>query len=145
MIEPRRALFILLNPSTADATEDDPTIRRCIDYARRWGCGTLGVVNLFALRSTTPGNLYAEHDPVGPGNDEAIIEAALWAQETDGIIVAGWGLHGTHLQRDEAVLELLDGINVHALHVNEDGTPKHPLYCRADIAPQIYAGRGVAV
>ena len=89
----------MLNPSTADASRDDPTIRRCIGFARAWGYGGVEVVNVFALRATEPSLLRRVRDPVGPGNDAALAAATA---RVDAIVIA-WGVHGTLLQRDRTV------------------------------------------
>jgi len=127
--------FIMLNPSTADEVKDDPTIRRCVDFAGRFGCGTLEVVNLFALRATDPKELYvAGHDAIGPENDHHIIEACKDAL----VVVCAWGNHGSYLKRDKEVLALLHAQNVSAcaLKINaKTSQPAHPLYLRADSQP----------
>lgn len=117
-----RLLFIGLNPSVADAVRDDRTITRCIDYARRWGYGSLYMVNLFALRSTNCDALYTEKDPVGPKNKKVIRE---FIKKTS-CVVLGWGNHGTHLNQDKAVLTLVK--NPMCLKVTKEGQPGHPLY-----------------
>ncbi|ORE90697.1 hypothetical protein ATO13_22296 [Stappia sp. 22II-S9-Z10] len=129
------AVFVMLNPSTADETTNDRTISRCIDFAKRWGCGGLHVVNLFAYRATDPKVMRAAPDPIGPANDLCIRQTVEMA---DGPVVAGWGAHGAFLGRGEAVRATL-GPRLQALHVNTDGSPKHPLYIRAD-APLISYG-----
>lgn len=90
ILNPRLVNFVMLNPSTADATVDDPTIRRCIGYARAWDYGHLVVTNLFALRATDPRALKSEDDPIGPDNGEYI---AAWAGRADLVVVAGGGNH----------------------------------------------------
>lgn len=122
--------FVMLNPSTANAEQDDPTIRRCIGYARGWGFGGLDVVNLFAFRATDPASLLAAHDPIDPENDRHLREAAWDA----GAVVCAWGAYGRYLGRSEAVCEMLDaaGIPLRALKVTRGGEPGHPLYLRND-------------
>lgn len=126
-------LFIMLNPSTADADLDDPTIRRCIGFAQREGCGALEVVNLFAFRATDPADMKAAEDPVGPNNDQTIREA-LHASEAPKHVVCGWGVHGSFMDRDKAVYELVwnMGYQPMALGVTKDGHPRHPLYLKND-------------
>lgn len=137
----RSAVFIMLNPSTADASNDDPTIRRCIGFARQWGCRRLAVLNLFAFRATHPADLKRTPEPVGPEN-RAWFERTLVAQ-ADGPVVCGWGVHDVHRSQDLAVLRWLDqfGISPVALGVTKDRHPKHPLYVpySAELVP--YAGR----
>jgi hypothetical protein len=120
----------MLNPSTADSAIDDPTVRKCIAFARRWGFGRLEVVNLFAGRAATPEALFRMADPCGPEND-AHIEAG--AGRADHIIAA-WGNHGTVSSRDRAVLPMLrrSGKPVSCLAVNLTGAPRHPLYVPGD-------------
>jgi hypothetical protein len=124
----RWATFILLNPSTADARTDDPTIRRCIGFARLWRCGRLNVLNLFAFRATRPTDLKQAADPVGPEN-RAWFERTLLHQGV-GPVVCGWGVHGRHLGQDRIVLEWLEQLGVKAvtLGATKDGHPRHPLY-----------------
>lgn len=119
-----RALFVLLNPSIADAEQDDPTLRRCLGFARRENCGSLEIVNLFALRATQPGLLKRVLDPIGPENDHAIATAAQRAS----FIVLGWGIDGTYLGRDMAVLRLLSSYPFYCIGLTRGGHPKHPLY-----------------
>lgn len=126
-----RVAFLLLNPSTADAERDDPTIRRCIAYARQWGFGSLHVVNLFAYRATNPRDLLAAPDPVGPDNDAHLLEATRAATLT----VAGWGLHGRHNGRAAAVRSLLSARPLHTLALTASGEPRHPLYLPAVLRP----------
>lgn len=118
--------FLMLNPSTADEIENDPTVERCERRARIMGYGGLQVVNIFALRSTDPNALYTHAEPVGKGNDEAIVAACHDA----GVVICAWGSHGKYVGRGEQVAEMLtrDGIDLHYLKLNANGTPMHPLY-----------------
>jgi hypothetical protein len=124
-----RVCFCMLNPSTADALRDDPTIRRCIGFARSWGYGSLEVINLFAYRATSPGELRAADDPVGPQNDWHIGQAAGRAS----LIIVAWGAHGSFLARDVPVAERLAGAL--CLGMTRTGYPRHPLYVRGDTRP----------
>lgn len=128
------AVFIMLNPSTADEVDNDPTVERCERRARSMGFGGLRVANIFALRSTDPQALYQHIDPVGPTNDRHIITSVQGA----GIVICAWGSHGKLNGRGEAVLTLLRscGITPHYLKLNGDGTPKHPLYVSYAVKPQ---------
>lgn len=132
-----RCLFVMLNPSTATELELDRTVARCVRFAELWGHGALEVVNIFAFRATKPADMKACEDPVGEGNDEAIVAAARRADE----IVAAWGAHGAHLGRGEQVRRLLDdvGAPVHYLRLTKKGHPGHPLYVRGTSAPQLWA------
>lgn len=125
--------FVMLNPSTADAVDNDPTIERCVRRAKSLGFGELVVSNLFALRATDPGYLYVHPAPVGPGNDEAIIEVAKDAD----LVVCGWGTHGSFEDRGEAVRKLLvaNGVMPQVLALNKDGSPRHPLYVGYAVKP----------
>jgi hypothetical protein len=119
--------FIGLNPSTADETQDDPTIRRCIGFAKRWGYGGLIMANLFAFRATDPRDMRAAASAaVGPLND-AHLEAVYWAS---AMIVAAWGVGGSFRNRDGEVSRLLG--TMMALGFTKGGHPRHPLYVRAD-------------
>ena len=128
-----RVLFVMLNPSAADEVRDDPTIRRCIAFARDWGFGLLEVVNLFALMSTDPKGLLAAEEPVGPDND-ATIQAAL--QRADKVILA-WGNHGSyHGERAAHVTKMaLDVSTPHHLGLTKIGFPRHPLLVPGDTRP----------
>lgn len=126
--------FVMLNPSTADAEQDDPTIRRCMGYARSWGYDGITVVNLYALRSTDPRQLWRADDPIGPSNDQYLTTAAMRAALDDAPIVAAWGANA----RSDRVLAVralrcMDRLSVLAL--TKAGTPRHPLYLRADLRP----------
>lgn len=132
--EPLSCIFIMLNPSTADGDEDDPTIRRCVGYARRWGYDRLEVINLFAHRATDPASLLAlndNDDPVGPENRSAF-RRVLNGDYPVGQIVCAWGAHGGHLGQDETALGWLGERARFALGLTKDGHPKHPLYLKAD-------------
>lgn len=136
------ATFVMLNPSTADAQHDDPTVRRCIGFAKRWGMAGLSVVNLYALRATDPRELWRASDPVGPLNDDAIIGAMRNASR----VVAAWGVHAKR-ERVDAMLaarrreheideacDLRDGLETYPLDpllclgTSKSGAPRHPLY-----------------
>ena len=134
----RYAAFVGLNPSTADEKNDDPTVRRCINYAKAWGFSGLIMLNIFAFRSTDPKNLYALDDPVGPDNDFHIRSASNKA----GITVAAWGTHGEHLNRGAYVATILK--HPHCLATTKAGHPKHPLYLKKDLKPIPYAPKKAA-
>ena len=121
----KRVLFIMLNPSTADETRNDATIRRCVGFARGWGFGVLEVVNLFALMSTDPAALLKAEDPVGPDNDTAI-RAALKVADT---VVLAWGNHALdHKERAAAVMDMArNASRPHCLGLTMRGAPRHPL------------------
>lgn len=129
------AAFIMLNPSTADGEVDDPTIRKCIGFAKRWGCGSLQVGNLFAFRATSPSDMRRAADPVGPYN-RAYIEALVDGSPSKRIICA-WGIHGKHMGQDRIVWEWikLRGGKPQALFVTADGFPGHPLFIPYDRPP----------
>lgn len=120
-----------LNPSTADETKDDNTVRRCLDYARQWGFGGLCMTNLFGFRSTDPAIMIAEPEPVGPDNDRWLVQVA----EQASMILCAWGTDGRHLGRSKAVLQLLREFPLHCLTITQDGEPGHPLYLRKDLKP----------
>lgn len=128
-----RVLFVLLNPSTADELNDDPTVRRCWTFAADWGYGRGEVCNLFAWRDTDPRGMLAAEDPVGPENDFHLLEAADQAS----LIVCGWGAYGAHRGRAAEVTALLRGAGhtLYALGFTRDGQPRHPLYLRRQAVP----------
>lgn len=130
------ALFIGLNPSTADEVEDDATIRRCVGYAKRWGYGALCMVNLFAFRATDPRMLKEQDAPVGEDNDRWLVECATDA----AVVVAAWGVGGSLLARDRAVMRLLDG-KLSCLALTKNEHPKHPLYLRKSLPPVPFSCR----
>lgn len=124
-----QVLFIMLNPSTADELRDDPTIRRCIGFARSWGFGSVAVGNLFAYRCTSPGELCASSDPVGTANNH-------WLSRLHGessLTIAAWGNHGRLLGRSSAVSSMLPGLHILSLTVL--GEPRHPLYVCSGVLP----------
>ena len=120
-----RLVFVMLNPSTADATVDDPTIRKCIGFAKRLGYDGIEVVNLFAYRATDPADLKRAGWPVGPENDNHIRAACSRAP----LVICAWGANAVGHPRVVDVLNLLHdtGRDVCALKINRDGTPAHPL------------------
>ena len=122
-----RMLWVLGNPSSADATPDDPTLRRCTRFARDHGCGGLAVVNLWAWRSAHPRGLVGVGDPVGPENDAWI---AATARRVDGPVVLGWGVQ-PDVARVTTVLGLLGARPLHCLGLTRAGHPRHPLYVPA--------------
>lgn len=131
-------VLVMLNPSTADATTDDPTIRRCIGFAQRDGFGGLIVLNLFALRATDPHELQWHADPIGPRND-AILEQVLLTQRLLGQpVLAAWGASGPSglAKRVADVKALVPDVHWQHLGLTKTGQPRHPLYLRADTERQ---------
>lgn len=131
-----RLCFVMLNPSTADATLDDPTIRRCLGFARREGCAGIEVLNLYALRATNPADLWKHADPVGPNNDWELSGAARRYTR----MVAAWGANAKP-ERVKQVRNILEGngISLYHLGLTKAGQPKHPLYLRADAPLEYFA------
>ncbi len=123
------AMIIGLNPSTADEVQDDPTITRCINFAKSWGYGGVCMANLFAFRATEPSVMKSQSDPVGADNDVWLTNLAKDA----GVVVAAWGNDGSHLNRSSVVKELVP--NLHYLKMNKSGEPAHPLYLKGDLKP----------
>ena len=131
-------VFIMLNPSTADAKKDDPTIRACVEFAKRWGTGGLTVVNLFAFRSTFPEGLNHVNDPFGPFNYRHV-ERVCKSADIDKVICAWgskipkkWDYVGTSMID---ILENQMSVKTYALKINDDGEPRHPLYIKRDTKP----------
>jgi hypothetical protein len=129
--EKPRCAFIMLNPSTATEYTLDPTVTRCVGYAKAWGYGALEVGNLFALRSTDPKALYKAQDPVGPDNNVTLVEIARRADE----VIAAWGAHGALASRAIEVSQLLEdaGAALQCLGQTKAGEPLHPLYLSANV------------
>lgn len=132
-----QVLFIGLNPSTADAETDDPTLRRCIGFAKRWGYDAVALANLFALRSTDPRGLHQVDDPRGPENERWLRQ--LIAES--GRVVLAWGNHGAYRGMADRVLRLLHAVispfalpSFYHFGLTTKGQPKHPLYLPADTA-----------
>ena len=126
------AMFVGLNPSTADEERDDPTVRRCIGYARAWGYSGLCMTNIFAFRATDPAVMLAEPDPVGADTDYWLVESARRA----AIVVAAWGVHGAHRDRHAQVRALLPSL--HRLRLTMHGYPGHPLYLPKALKPRAW-------
>lgn len=136
-----RALFIMLNPSTATELRNDPTVERCERRARSLGFGAFRVTNIFAWRETDPRKMRAAPDPVGPGNDAAIRQSAQsWISGARDRIICAWGAHGAHLERGPAVERLLraTGRPLHTLGLTQGGHPKHPLYIAYSRQPELW-------
>lgn len=123
-------LFICLNPSTADETQDDRTVTRCIAFAKSWGYGAVCIANLFAYRSRKRSTLEKVDDPVGPENDKWIKKLSKDA----GLTVVAWGESGSLLGRDKEVLAMLH--EPHCLATTKKGCPKHPLYSSGNLTPK---------
>lgn len=136
-IETRRLLFLMLNPSTADALKDDPTTEVCITFAKNLGFGQVELVNFYAWRATEPKDMWVERamgtDVVGPLNATAIAYAARRAD----MVIGGWGAANECESRVEEVLRLVRK-DVYALHVTKDGAPGHPLYLKRSLQPKLW-------
>jgi hypothetical protein len=140
------ATFIMLNPSTADHEVDDPTIRRCLAFCRRWGCADLHVANLFAFRATNPAELRRTYDPVGPENRtyvRQLVEKAM-EQLIPGPVVCAWGEHGAFMDQDKTVLDwIADLCEPMCLGLTRNGQPRHPLYLPYSARLIPFAGRTI--
>lgn len=135
------AAWVMLNPSTADAFADDPTIRRCIDFSRAAGFDGLVVLNLFALRASDPAVMRAHDEPIGPCNNAVLSLLAGALGDRIGTWVAAWGVHGSHLDRDRRVRDLLaaaGAVRLRCLGTTRDGHPRHPLYVPASTELAFY-------
>lgn len=119
-----------LNPSTADATKDDPTIRRCVSFARAWGHGGIEMLNLYAFRSTDPRGLLTAPDPVGPGNDDC-----LDIKTKGRRVLCAWGAGGGNRARVVTNNLRALGRELVCLGLTKEGHPRHPLYVRGDTQP----------
>lgn len=129
----RRLCFVMLNPSTADAEQDDPTIRRCLGYRDAWGFSELLVLNLYGFRATDPEELEARHYPPGPDNHNHWEELL----PTADLVVCAWGANAQYhqvkyFQRVTARL----GVALYCLDVTAEGQPRHPLYLKANLLPR---------
>lgn len=133
--------FVGLNPSTADGETDDPTIRKCRHFAKRFGYGGLFMVNLFAYRATSPADMKRAAHPVGPENARHVREAIA----ASSLVICAWGRDGAFLDQDRVFMDMVreEGyrLRLTCLGVNQDGTPKHPLYLANDTALRVYGGR----
>lgn len=131
-------MFIGLNPSTADEFTDDPTIRRCRNYAESWGYGGIYMANLFALRSTDPKALYLSECPVQEyetnDNNDYLMKIASKCK----LIVFAWGVHGDLHKRGNDVIEMFKIFDTYCLAKTQDGFPKHPLYLKKDLKPMLF-------
>ena len=125
-----KVMFIGLNPSTADEIENDPTIRRCIDFAKSWGYGGLEMTNLFAFRATEPKDMKNSDEPVGIENNEWLLKLS---KECD-IVVGAWGNDGNFKNRGKEVIKMFD--DLYYIAKNKTGCPSHPLYLKANLRPQ---------
>ena len=127
-----RVLFVGLNPSRADENSDDPTIRRCINFAKAWGYGGLCIVNLFAFCTHDPKELFKAKNPIGPKNDSMIKKRIANFEK----VILIWGNHGSFLKRNESILKLIK--KPFCLKINKKGAPAHPLYLKGTLKPIPY-------
>lgn len=130
-------VFIMLNPSTADASQDDPTIRRCINFAKSFGCGSLLVGNLYAYRATDPRDLFRAVEPTGGARNDAVLTELL---SRGAVAVAAWGVH-PKAARVAEVLRLPGADGLTALATTKDGAPRHPLYVPGTASPMAWSWR----
>ena len=126
------ALFIGLNPSTADEENDDPTLIRCMNFAKTWGYGGVCMTNLFAYRATKPKDLLARKRVIGKDNNDWLLKLA----DKAGVTIAAWGNDGHYQNRAEHVKHLIQPL--HYLKMNKSGEPAHPLYLRAELKPTLW-------
>lgn len=126
------AMIIGLNPTVADDVTANPTLVRCIRFAKAWGYGGVCVVNLFAYLAATPSDLMKAPEPIGKENDEWLMKLA----QSAGVVVAAWGNSGGFMNRSDKVKKKIK--NLHCLKVNQSGEPAHPLYLKADLMPMPY-------
>ena len=126
-----KVMFIGLNPSTADETKDDPTVRRCRGFAKLWGFGGLIMANIFAYRATEPENMKSTGDPTGPENDEWLLKLTQEAT----LVIGAWGNHGEFRGRGKEVLDLIP--DLYCLKMNKTGHPAHPLYLPSALEPKL--------
>lgn len=133
----KRALFVMLNPSTATEVQNDPTVERCERRARTLGFGSFRVTNIFAWRDTDPRNMRAAAEPIGLHNDATLLDGAAWADQ----IITAWGAHGEHLDRGRTVEKLLRETQLPLFHLGltKAGHPKHPLYIAYTEQPRPWA------
>ncbi|MGB0797932.1 MAG: DUF1643 domain-containing protein [Planktomarina sp.] len=131
-----KVAFVMLNPSTATEVQNDPTVERCERRARTLGFGSFRVTNIFAWRDTDPRQMKAAPEPIGPHNDDAIIDACHWADT----VVAAWGTHGEFQGRGAIVERILRDVGkpIYHLGLSKAGHPKHPLYIAYAQQPQIW-------
>lgn len=132
-----KMVFVMLNPSTADANIDDPTIKRCISFAKDSGYGSIQVVNLFAFRATDPKEIKnKEIDPIGEKNNTYILRTCKDAD----LVIAAWGENGKFKSRNAFVESLIckEGIDLYCLGLTKEGYPRHPLFVRGDVQPTLY-------
>ena len=122
-------MFIGLNPSKADETIDDPTTKRCINFAKSWGYGGIFVTNLFAYRTNSPSKMKSYDDPIGEENDKWI---KIFSKKAE-IIIAAWGNNGIYLNRARVIEKYIS--NLKCIKKNKSGEPSHPLYLKADLKP----------
>ncbi|MEM9581538.1 MAG: DUF1643 domain-containing protein [Pseudomonadota bacterium] len=135
--EGQKISFVMLNPSTATEIQNDPTVERCERRARALGFGAFRVCNIFAWRDTDPFKMRKAPEPVGPANDQAIIDACHWADR----VVCAWGTHGAHRARGPEVEALMRRTQVDLYHLglSKAGHPKHPLYISYAQQPELWA------
>ena len=124
-----KVMFIMLNPSTADAEKNDPTITRCIGFAKSWGYGGLYVGNLFGFRATSPKDLKGTSNPVGDDNNVHLDSM----QSKCALIICAWG---NGQGRPDRIFNQFDNLNY--IELCKDGTPKHPLYLKKDLMPMAF-------
>jgi len=122
-------MIIGLNPSTADAMNDDPTITRCINFAKSWGYGGVYMLNLFAFRTPKPQMMLDADEPIGIENDKYLVEYALKCDK----VVCAWGNDGSYKNRSSEIKSKLS--NLYYLALNKSGEPSHPLYLKSELVP----------
>lgn len=133
-------VIVMLNPSTADASINDPTIRRCIAFAMRDGYGGICVVNLFAFRATKPSDLKKEYNPFGPKNNDYIETAVKYSVDNDSKVLCAWGSHGSLLGGDAIAINIMMGLRAEmvCLGKTSKGQPKHPLYVHGHMPMEVF-------
>lgn len=136
-------VWVMLNPSTADADVDDPTIRRCISFSAELGADSLRVVNLYAYRATDPKHLLAVEDPVGPMDNTVIRETLLAARAMRSPVIGAWGVNA-RADRVSEFVTIADECRVplHCLGITKSGMPRHPLYVLGSTRPTPWVWSG---
>lgn len=126
-------MFLMLNPSTVDVFNNDPTVARCQRWAYEWDFGGVYVCNLFGFCSPYPDDMMQCEDPIGVENDAHILDVSARA----GMVLCAWGNHGAYLSRSFHVTSMLQqqSINLYSLALTKNGEPGHPLYLRGDVSP----------